>query len=106
MHNKFYTLTLAFLFCLCFASQLKAQLSFSGQIRTRSELRDGQGTLTTDTIPAFFTSQRTRVNFGYAGYRFKTYASIQDVRVWGQDASMINRFTTDAQDGLMVHEAW
>src|SRR5690606_13241023 len=31
---------------------------------------------------------------------------IQDVRVWGQDASSINRITTDTYDGLMVHEAW
>jgi hypothetical protein len=88
------------------AGELKAQLTFSGQIRTRTEYRDGQGTPSVDTIPAVFTSQRTRFNFGYAGYRFKVYASLQDVRVWGQDASSINRVTTDAVDGFMVHEAW
>jgi hypothetical protein len=53
-----------------------------------------------------FTSQRTRLNFGYSGYRFKIYTAVQDVRVWGQDASSINRTTTDANDGLMLHEAW
>ena len=31
---------------------------------------------------------------------------LQDVRVWGQDASSVNRVTTDANDGLMIHEAW
>ncbi len=84
-----------------------AQLSVTGQVRTRSELRDGQGTLATpEADPAFFTSQRTRLSLGYSGYRFKLYTSIQDVRVWGQDASSINRVTLDANDGLLMHEAW
>jgi hypothetical protein len=106
MYYKIYTPTFFLLFCLCTAMQVKGQLTFSGQVRTRSELRDGQGTPSVDTIPAFFTSQRTRVNLSYAAYRIKFYASLQDVRVWGQDASSINRFTTDANDGLMLHEGW
>lgn len=93
--------------CLCMVNDLRAQLTFSGQIRTRSEFRDGQGTPSVKgTIPAFFTSQRSRFNFGYGGHRFKIYTSLQDVRVWGQDASSINRITTDSFDGFMVHEAW
>jgi len=84
-----------------------AQFTISGQLRTRSEFRDGQGSpQVKDTVSAFFTSQRTRINFGYTGYRFKVYTSLQDVRVWGQDASSINRITTDPYDGFMVHEAW
>jgi hypothetical protein len=70
-------------------------------------LRNGQGTpQVADTAAAFFTSQRTRLNFGYAGHRFKVFTAIQDVRVWGQDASSVNRITTDVNDGLMIHEAW
>ena len=107
MDKKIYSPILAFLFCLCLTTQLKAQFTVSGQLRTRTELRDGQGTPSVqDTVPAIFTSQRARLNFGYTGYRFKVYASLQDVRVWGQDASTINRITTDAYDGFMVHEAW
>jgi hypothetical protein len=84
-----------------------AQLTISGQLRTRTEYRDGQGTLAVkDTVPAFFTSQRTRLNVAFAAYRFKVYTSLQDVRVWGQDASSINRVTTDAYDAFMMHEAW
>lgn len=84
-----------------------AQFTISGQVRTRSEFRNGQGTpQVKDTVSAFFTSQRTRLNVGYSGYRFKVYTSLQDVRVWGQDASSINRVTADAYDGLMLHEAW
>ncbi|WP_051359883.1 alginate export family protein [Adhaeribacter aquaticus] len=96
-------LVLGFLFC----GTAHAQFSVSGQLRTRSELRDGQGTLSPKGAEsAFFTSQRTRLGFGYGGYRFKLFTAIQDVRVWGQDASSINRITLDANDGLMVHEAW
>ena len=107
MDKKTYSPILAFLFCLCLTSQLQAQFTISGQLRTRTEYRDGQGTPSVqDTVPATFTSQRTRLNFGYAAHRFKLYASVQDVRVWGQDASSINRITADAYDGFMLHEAW
>lgn len=106
MQNKIYTLALIGLLCLCLPNETNAQLTVSGQIRTRTELRDGQGTPNVDTIPALFTSQRSRLNVGYAGYRFKFYTSIQDVRVWGQDGSSINRFTLDGNDGFMLHEAW
>jgi len=102
-----YSLLLASLFCLCLLPEATAQFTISGQVRPRMELRSGQGTVQVkDTVPALFTSQRTRLNFGYAGHRFKIYASVQDVRVWGQDGSSIHRTTSDANDGLMLHEAW
>jgi hypothetical protein len=105
MNKKYFLFsTLAWLFILNAAN---AQLIISGQVRTRSEYRDGQGTLSPkDTVPAFFTSQRTRLNVAFAAYRFKVYTSLQDVRVWGQDASSFNRITTGNHDGFMVHEAW
>ena len=107
MNKKIYIPLLTFLFCLCLLNEAKAQFTVSGQLRTRTEMRNGQGTLQVkDTVPAVFTSQRTRVNFGYAGYRYKLFTAIQDVRVWGQDGSSINRITTEANDGLMLHEAW
>ncbi|HEY9046905.1 MAG TPA: alginate export family protein [Ohtaekwangia sp.] len=107
MDKKNYLPILLVLFCLAGPRQAWAQFTVSGQLRTRTELRNGQGTLQVkDTASAIFTSQRTRLNFGYSGYRFKLYASVQDVRVWGQDASSINRVTSDAYDGFMLHEAW
>jgi hypothetical protein len=81
-----------------------AQFSLQGQLRTRSEVRDGLGTLNAKgTDAAFFTSQRTRLTFGYKWDRVNFNLSVQDIRVWGQDASSINN-----ADGnkLMVHEAW
>lgn len=88
-------------------NEAKAQLSATGQIRERTELRAGQGTLQKDGDKAgLFTSQRARLNIGFTGYRFKIYTSLQDVRVWGQDASSINRTTTEANNGILFHEAW
>ena len=92
-----------------FATAITAfsQLNISVQFRPRAELRSGQGApQVADTAAAFFLSQRTRLNVGYTGYRFKVYTSIQDVRVWGQDASTVNRITNDSNAGLMMHEAW
>ena len=105
MDKKIYLPTSLLLFCIC--TSVKAQFTISGQVRTRTELRNGQGTVQqADTVPALFTSQRTRLNLGYSGYRYKIFTAIQDVRVWGQDASTINRTTSDPNDGLMIHEAW
>src|SRR5262245_50952589 len=104
--KKYFTSLLIICWATC-SNVAKAQFTISGQVRTRSELRNGQGTLQQqDTSRAFFISQRTRINLGYATHRAKFYTSIQDVRVWGQDASSINRTTSDAFDGLMLHEAW
>lgn len=100
------------LVCMCSVSVFgfntaKAQLSFTGQLRTRTEFRAGQGTLQPQgSIPALFTSQRTRLNVGYNADRFKFFSSVQDVRVWGQDASSNNRTTSAANNGVLVHQAW
>ncbi|MDJ1492530.1 alginate export family protein [Cytophagaceae bacterium DM2B3-1] len=88
----------------CSLSQASAQFTLSGQLRTRTELRDGLGTLNLKGAkPAFFTSQRARLAFGYKWDRLLFNFSVQDVRVWGQDASSISN-----ADGsrFMVHEAW
>ena len=86
---------------------LLAQITLSGQIRTRTEFRDGQGSpLTKHSQPSFFTSQRTRLSIGFAAYRLKLNVTAQDARVWGQDVSTINRTTSQDLNGVMLHEAW
>jgi len=100
---------IALCLCICFGRTqwANAQLSFAAQLRTRTELRDGQGTLLTQGAkPAIFTSQRSRLSLNYAAYRLKFGVTLQDVRVWGQDASTINRTTTQDNNALMLHEAW
>lgn len=94
----------AFIFLAGFHLKCEAQFSLTGQLRTRSELRNGLGTLKpTGAKAAFFTSQRARLLFGYKWDRLNFGLSVQDVRVWGADASSIS----NADGGrLMVHEAW
>jgi hypothetical protein len=94
--------------CITLSYQsVHAQVSLGAQLRTRTELRDGQGApLPEGSSPAFFTSQRSRFTAGFTGYRFKLGITVQDIRVWGQDASSINRTTTAENNGLLVHEAW
>lgn len=88
-------------------NEAKAQFTATGQIRERTELRAGQGTLQKEgDKAALFNSQRARLNIGFTGYRFKVFMALQDVRVWGQDASSINRTTTEANNGILLHEAW
>ena len=87
-----------------FAFKAQAQLTLSGQLRTRTEWRDGFGNLPAKgAAPAFLTSQRARLNIGYGLSNLKFFTAIQDVRVWGQDASTIS-----SADGnkLMLHEMW
>jgi hypothetical protein len=83
---------------------VNAQFTLTGQLRTRTEVRNGLGNLVTNgSKPAVFTSQRTRLTFGYKWDRVTFGAAVQDIRVWGQDASSISN-----ADGarLMLHEGW
>ena len=104
--KKNHTLKLALILFLSIYTQFitNAQFTLQGQLRTRTEIRNGLGNLVpNDSKSAAFTSQRTRLNFGYKWDRVLFGASIQDVRVWGQDASSISN-----ADGakLMLHEGW
>lgn len=105
MFHKFDKTLSVLVIVICFLPFYSAaQISLTGQLRTRSELRDGVGTLNpVNASSAFFTSQRTRLTFGYKWDRLNFNASVQDVRVWGQDASTISN-----ADGnrLMLHEGW
>ena len=96
---------LAMVFSVSFiANTAKAQFSLTGQIRTRTEFRDGAGTLILKTnSPSIFTSQRSRLTFNYKMEHVVFQAALQDVRVWGQDASTIS---TNDGSKLALHEAW
>ncbi|ULQ52812.1 alginate export family protein [Flavihumibacter fluvii] len=90
--------------CALVASVSTAQFTLFGQLRTRTEVRNGLGNLVPKGAQAaVFTSQRTRLSLGYKWDRINFGIAIQDVRVWGQDASSISN-----ADGnrLMLHEGW
>ena len=83
---------------------VSGQVSLNGQLRVRNEFRNGTGTLKPEgNKPAFFVSQRARLSFNYRSSRLIFHAALQDVRVWGQDASSISN-----ADGsrLGLHEGW
>jgi Alginate export len=95
---------LAVLLALSLYRPTKAQFSLTGQVRTRTEVRDGLGNLAPlNAKPAAFTSQRTRLIFGYKWDRITFGMTVQDIRVWGQDAATINNV-----DGgkFFLHEGW
>ncbi len=98
-------IALILLFSSCFFTQSAvAQLTLTGQLRTRGELRDGYGTLeTAGSKNAAFIGQRTRLIFNYKSSHIIFQTSIQDVRLWGQDASTI---TPADGSKLAIHEAW
>ena len=92
------------LVCCLSVFTAEAQFTLTGQLRTRTELRNGLGNLVVKGAkPAVFTSQRTRLTFGYKWDRLTFGVALQDVRVWGQDASSISN-----ADGnrFMLHEGW
>ena len=87
-----------------FLSNTNAQLTISAQIRPRGEIRDGVGNLKLlDAPTAGFISQRSRLGFNFKMEKVTFGMSVQDVRVWGQDASTISN--TDGTK-LGLHEAW
>lgn len=66
---------------------LSKSLTITAEIRNRTEFRHGYKNfypVNDDTTAAFFNTQRTRLNFTYSQEKFDLYASLQDVRVWGQ----------------------
>jgi hypothetical protein len=89
--------------CLLAGSQVKAQLSLSGEFRPRTEYSHGYATLAAeDQKPSVFTSQRTRLNFDYKMDLLKVGLVLQDVRTWGGQAQLVSNedFATS------VHQAW
>ncbi|MCS6823550.1 MAG: alginate export family protein [Cytophagaceae bacterium] len=93
-----------FLIVASFSNYTYSQLTINAQLRTRSEYRDGQGTLMKFGDGAgFFTNQRTRLTVGYTTDRLKLHTSVQDIRVWGQDVSTIGNYEGGR---FFLHEGW
>jgi hypothetical protein len=92
------------LFLVLPLTRVLSQFSTTMQVRVRIEYRNGLGTLPLKgSTPAVFSSQRSRTVLNYKADRVILQTSLQDVRVWGQDASTISNL-----DGgrFGIHEAW
>ena len=78
-----------------------AQFTLTGEIRPRAEFRKGFKTLPDDDItPAFFVSQRTRLNYFYKAEKISAKISFYDVHVWGDE-----QLKTDIPS-IGLNEAW
>lgn len=89
--------------CFLFALPVivQAQLTLDGELRPRTEFRNGYRALSTaDTDPAFFTSQRSRLTLNYQSELYDIRISGQDVRVWGDVVQL------QSNANVNIHEAW
>jgi len=87
---------------MAFSAEVFAQFELSAQLRPRAEYRHGYKTLPVkDADPAFFISQRTRLNFGYTAKKFIIGISVQDVRTWG-DVPQLNPYDNSSS----LHQGW
>ncbi len=85
------------------AIHLKAQFKLSAEIRPRTEFRDGFKTPSQSTDdPAFFTEQRSRINFDFADSSYTFRLSLQDVRLWGEN----NQIFKEENGNTFLSEAW
>lgn len=83
------------------AQYAKAQFVISGEFRPKAMMMDGYRELRNDTkFPYGVVIQRSRLSFDYAKDNISVGFSVQDIRVWGQDASTANN------NSVGVHEAW
>ncbi len=99
-NKRVVTLILAIM--LLFVNKTFSQFTFDGQIIQRSEFRNGFGKLIEkNDDPAFFISQRARLQAMYKLDKLDLYISFQDVRTWGNTPQVK---LTDPF--LSVHEAW
>ncbi|SDM63960.1 Alginate export [Catalinimonas alkaloidigena] len=91
-----------FLWGMSLVNPSQAQLTLDGELRSRFQYRNGYLTLPqTDDKPEAFIAQRTRLNLAYERpERVKTYLSLQDVRVWGDQSQL-----TD-EPSVGVFQAW
>lgn len=78
----------SFLFLQGQTKDPKDYLTLGIEYRPRTELRYGYRKLPTfGAQPAFFTSHRARLNLGYESEKMKFFISIQDIRLWGEEAT-------------------
>lgn len=96
-------LQLFFLFSTLFAFTINAQFVLTGEVRPRSEFRNGFKTPTSSSNdPVFFTEQRSRIYLDYKEEKYKFRFSLQDVRIWGENPQIFKQ----ENGNTFISEAW
>lgn len=87
--------------------EIYSQFKLTGELRTRGELSNGYKQIPdSGKVPSFYISQRSRVNLGYKQDKYQIYISIQDVRVWGDEAYYSSTGISGDYASLDLKEAW
>ncbi|MBN2173550.1 MAG: alginate export family protein [Bacteroidales bacterium] len=96
-----------FLFLVMTSLSGFAQFEINAEIRPRGEFRHGYSLLPgPDSDPAYFVSQRTRLNLLYENEHFKIGIGIQDVRVWGDGQLHSSTGVFGDNASLDLNEGW
>ncbi|REE05618.1 alginate export protein [Marinoscillum furvescens DSM 4134] len=99
--NKLAYLTVLLLGLLSYNAT--AQFSITGEVRPRTEFRNGFKTLTDESREAsFFTEQRSRLYFNYSDSTFKFKLAFQDIRFWGETPQIFK----EEYGKTFISEAW
>lgn len=80
----------------------------SGEYRNIGEYRDGYQMILPDSLytqkthPGVFVRQRVRFSADYMSDKFDSQFTVQDIRVWGDNATAVNSNSAT----LGIREAW
>ncbi len=89
------------LLIILFSIRIYSQTSIDGEIRPRSEFRQGFRKPLADSLnPAFVTLQRTRLSADYKSKVLNARITLQDSRIWGKSDTKTN------DSKLEIYEAW
>ena len=91
------------LLVLSTSAELFAQLTLTGELRPRTEFRNGFKKLRdAGTDPAFFIEQRSRIYIDFKKDKIWLNIALQDVRIWGT----VNQIYKSDPSLQNVYEAW
>lgn len=100
---NYQTCIVGVLFLLINLTTANAQFKLSGEVRARSEFRNGFKTpIKTEQEPAFFTEQRSRIYFDYEQPKYQLKVAFQDIRMWGETTQIFKR----ENGNTFLSEAW
>lgn len=100
-------LLLSFLMLLSAAYSQDNKFTLGLEYRPRGIFNHGyQSPKPSDIESIISVSQRTRINLGFERDKLKTYLSVQDVRLWGDDNNYNATATLGNSESLRIHQAW
>jgi len=89
MKKLLFSLILFGAFFMLVGTESFAQFTLTGEVRPRTEFRNGFKRLKDKGMdPAFFIEQRSRLYFDFTKDRLQLYMALQDVRIWGATAQI------------------